>query len=305
LGGRIAAGTDFENVVDVTLLGLDDLLGHDHSLLLMHQIETDRLVTIASRGYETGGIGSEVVLGEGVIGMAGKRLGPMRIGNLQRMLVYARSVQRVAAGGGRPDLEICLPGLAHARSQMAAPMTARGLLVGVLAVESEVAMAFDEIDEQIFVVAAQLAAAALDREQLVAADTDASIPVSPSTPGPSAPVPEATIGAPPEPCRLRYYVADGSIFIDDTYVIKGVAGRLLWKVAAEYVDFGRRAFTNREARLDPALALPTFRDNFESRLILLKRRLDERGAPLRITGAGRGRFELQVDGSVALEKVEA
>ena len=87
---------------------------------------------------------------------------------------------------------------------------------------------------------------------------------------------------------------DGSTFLDDSYIIKGVAGRLLWKLVKDHAATGRTSFTNREAKLDPVLGLPSYRDNFESRLILLKRRLDERGSPLLITAAGRGRFELHV-----------
>jgi hypothetical protein len=193
-------------------------------------------------------------------------------------------------------------------------MCARRTLVGVIAVESERALAFDEADEQALTVVAHLVAAALEREQVGADATAPSPPPASGAPvdraGADAPCgddPAAPAVADPSAAtlHLRHYAADGSTFLDGGYVIKGVAGRLLWKVASEHAATGRTAFTNREARLDPSLELPAFRDNFESRLILLKRRLEEQGSPLRIVGTGRGRFELRVEAPLSLERVDA
>ncbi len=56
LGDRLAAAASLEEVIDAALAGVDEVLGHPNSLLLVHQPDLDRLVTLASRGYEAGGV---------------------------------------------------------------------------------------------------------------------------------------------------------------------------------------------------------------------------------------------------------
>ena len=97
-----------------------------------------------------------------------------------------------------------------------------------------------------------------------------------------------------EPLRVRYYGADSSVFFGDDYLIKGVAGAVLWKLLGDHAAHGRTTFTNRELRLAPELRLPDVSDNLEARLLLLTRRLVERDACVRIEKTGRGRFRLQV-----------
>jgi adenylate cyclase len=279
--------TDLDAVLTTSLDALAGLFGYDHSLLLMLDETGTALYTIASRGYEQGGIGSEVQLGQGVIGRAAAERRPARVNNLQRMLSYARTVLRTSEGDG--DRVIPLPGLPNANSQLAAPAMVMGQLVGVLAVESEALGAYTSEDEDLLAVIAHLVGNAIDLDRVEApTDERERATVSDETPARAAVV--------------RFFAGDGSTFIDDEYMIKGVAGRILWRLVRDYADTGRTDFTNREIRLDPKLELPPFRDNFESRLILLKRRLEEREAPLRIEKTGRGRFRLDVRALLQLEE---
>jgi adenylate cyclase len=291
----LAATEGFEAVIDAALDGIVTFFGHEHALLLFLEPDGDRLVTFASRGYEAGGIGSEVRVGEGVIGAVAATRRPMRIGNLQRMIAYLRSAVR-SGSPFVPGTDIRLPGLPQARSQLAAPMIASGHLLGVIAAESAVAARYDADDEHVLAIATQLVASALDLDRRDAvADAEEGAPATTSAAAPPA--------APA--VRVRHYGVDGSTFLDDEYVIKGVAGRLLWKLAQEHEATGRTAYTNREARLDPALEMPSFKDNFESRLVLLKRRLEERAAPIQIQRPARGRFTVEVHAPLELELVSS
>jgi hypothetical protein len=93
---------------------------------------------------------------------------------------------------------------------------------------------------------------------------------------------------------IKHYQSDDSVFVDDEYLIKGIAGRILWKLLRIYDSEQRVQFTNREIRLDGGLQLPDVKDNLEARLILLRRRLGDKSEVLRLVPEGRGRFRLDV-----------
>jgi adenylate cyclase len=299
LCARIARCADLDTLARVTLDGLAELLGYQHTMLLLLDEDGRRLFTLASHGYDREGVGSEVAIGDGVIGLAAQRVAPVRLGNANQIAKYARSVRRSfeLSGAVGPGREIELPGLPHADSQVAAPAVALGQLVGVLAVEDEPAAQFVAADEAALTVVGSLVANAIETIRAEERASSAAAAAPAASRG-SAPPAGAGAGA----THVRFFAADGSTFLDGDYVIKGVAGRILWSLLRQYDGEGRTEFTNREVRLDPTLDLPDFRDNFESRLILLKRRLDEREAPIRIEKTGRGRFRLAVATPVRLDE---
>ena len=102
---------------------------------------------------------------------------------------------------------------------------------------------------------------------------------------------------------MRRYAENDSIFVDEEYLIKGVAGAILWRLLRAHLEDGRSDHTNRELRLDPSIRLPDLSENLEARLILLARRLEERCPSLRIEKTGRGRFRFHVLRPVTLAEV--
>ena len=297
LSGRLARCHDLEAVVGTALAGLAELFGYEHSLLMLLDEQGSRLYTIATHGYDGPGVGSEVAVGEGVMGMAAARCSPMRVGNLGQMRKYSHTVRRSFEEHGaiEPGQEIPMPAFPRAQSQLAVPAMVRGQLVGVLAVESPERVAFDDADEALVGVVAGLIAGAIEVEWAYERAAEAV-----GAPGAGAKPEEADRGL---VTHVRHFPVDGSTFFGPVYVIKGVAGEILWSLLTHYTREGRTEFTNREVRLDPSLSLPEVRDNLESRLILLKRRLEERHAPIRLEKVGRGRFRLIVTGALRLEVV--
>jgi adenylate cyclase len=96
--------------------------------------------------------------------------------------------------------------------------------------------------------------------------------------------------------QVVHHAQDDSVFINHDYLVKGVPGRLLMWMLDAYQASGRLDFTNREIRADAGLRLPELKDNLETRLLLLQRRLEDKGAPVRLLRPGRGRIRLEVKG---------
>jgi adenylate cyclase len=104
------------------------------------------------------------------------------------------------------------------------------------------------------------------------------------------------------PCSvIKHYESEDSIFIDDAYLVKGVPRRILRKIVHAHLSEGRCEFANKEFRLDSSLQLPDFKDNLETRLILLRRRIEERCDFLQIASTGCGKFRFDVKRRLMLE----
>ncbi|WP_439520475.1 GAF domain-containing protein [Hydrogenophaga sp.] len=292
---RLAHCDSLENLLDATMATLGQDLDIDHAMLLILDPATERLYTVASRGYPWSGVGSEIALGDGVIGVAARERTPVRIMHMTSAYLYSRAMRESLPGGAaaQPGTDIPYPGLSEPHSQLAVPLLSGGRLLGVLFVESPQDMRFGFEDEDLLVTLAGQLAAAINLMQ------ESADPPAMQAPQPvdAAPVPSRVGPA----LRVRHYRSNHSVFVNHTYLIKGVAGAILWKLLQDRQRVGRSEFTNRELRLDPALRLPDVADNLEARLLLLQRRLGEQCPQLRIQKTGRGCFRFEALAPVTLE----
>ena len=295
---RISRAENLDDLLAGALGTLAELFGFGHSMVLVFDEATQRLVTIASRGYGTGGIGAEVGLGDGLIGTVAARRRVVRMAGVGADLRYGRAIRgRVAERGGRRGLapEIPLPGLPDAQAQLAMPLLAGERLVGVLAVESKDPLCFDEWDEAFLQIVGNQIALGIDRMQSVEDEPEVGAR------------PHAHAKTPPRATHKRsfvFYRNDDCVFVDGEYLVRNVPGKILWKVLCARQRTGQTEFTNRELRLDPGLGLPPLKDNLESRLILLRKRLAEKCPDVRIVPVRRGRFALEIECEVELVEKE-
>ena len=287
---QLAACMDFESAMDTLLDCLQSHFGIQHSMLLMMDEQGQKLYTVASRGYDASGVGSEIRMGDGIIGVAAGEGTAIRISHMAEDYLYSQAVRQQA---GEDDIETCIPfpGLAESNSQLAVPLVVADKVNGVLYVESPESRSFCyEHEDALGALVDQLAVMIniAGHEQEAIRESNASKA-------------EKRVTTSDKAMTVRYFPADHSVFIDDDYLIKGVAGAIFWKLMRSYVDENRIEFTNRELRIDSSLGLPEISDNLEARLILLQRRLAERFSRLAIEKSGRGRFCLRVGGPVTLK----
>jgi adenylate cyclase len=289
--GRISRAPDLEAIFETTLASLDELFQFSHSMVLLPDETGRRLVTIASHGYGESGVGAEVELGVGSIGTVAKEKKILRISGVGSDLRYGRAIRdRVAQTSGKTLApEIPLPGLPDAQAQLVLPLLVQDRLIGVLAVESKNALALNDWHEAFLQVVANQIAIAVENAMLRddAEDDDASEEACPTT----------------EKLRRRrfsFYRHDDCVFVDDEYLIRNVPGKILWKILLASQNEERTEFSNRELRLDQSLGLPALRDNLESRLILLRKRLAEKCPEVKLVPTKRGRFALELGCEVDL-----
>ncbi|HTU86020.1 MAG TPA: GAF domain-containing protein [Solirubrobacteraceae bacterium] len=294
LARRLSVCVDVEDAGRAAVDGLADLLGFPYSVLFMR--DRDHLRGAVANGYAANPETSEVLIGSGLIGVAAQRREVVYVPHLARSAIMAQAVdaglQGRPAAGAKSARPIQLTGPGHVQSVAAIPLVANRELIGVLYLESEQPGTFGVHRERLLrIVGAQLAStlSALQRPLHRPADGEFGLPAG----NPSA---EPTM-------QIAYYQADDSVFVDGEYVIKGVPGRILWKLLRENVTDGRVSFTNRELRLDERLGLPAGNDNLDSRLIALRRRLAAGPWGIDLDRVGRGRLELRLERAVALTEV--
>jgi adenylate cyclase len=281
---RVSRACSLDALLEGALAAFDEVFGFRHGTILLFDESSQKLTTVATRGYpDAPGIGAEVAIGEGMIGTVGATRKLLRIASSSAEMRYGRAIRAEYEQTRALGAEIPLPRLADGESQMAIPLVVQDRLIGVIALECRDRLTFGQWHEPFLQVLANQIAGAIDRMT----EDDAE-----SEPSPEEEIPKSVQR--PATLHFCFYRNDDCVFVDGEYLIRSVPGKILWKLLRSFEREGRTEFSNRELRLDPALGLPALRDNLESRLILLRKRLEQKCPDVQIVPTRRGRFALTV-----------
>ena len=281
-----------DEIIDSLLAGIQRVLGYRNAVVLIHDSHRGCLVTTGSLGYDRSGLGSEIAGSEGLIGAAATSGQTIKVSDMSRVRRLGEAIGMEAEASENATRIVAFPQLPMVMSQIAVPMSARGTVIGVLFVESAERLAFREEDEAALEILAGQAASALRASEREAASAE-------STQG--APALASEPAANGRDIRVVHHRVDDSVFVDGTYIVKGIAGTLLRLMLEWHLSDGRNEFTNREMRLAVGGRMPEIKDNLETRLLLLRRRLEEKQAPIRIVRVGRGRVRLEAEGALRFD----
>ncbi|WP_088360722.1 GAF domain-containing protein [Rhodomicrobium vannielii] len=278
---KLADPTDLSQLLSQLLDIVRASFGYEHAMVLLSDESPDTVTAAASMGYDACGVGAEVRNSIGLIGEAAGSKRSMRVNDLSRMRCKGAAVVKSSPHCNFEWCEVSLPSLSDALSQIAVPLIIHGTVQGVFFVESRERLAFDNG------VTAALQTAVMPALNERLAEDAATSPPAPR---------ESVKGGSEHVISVVYHRFDHSVFVDRNYIIKGVAGQILMYMLRCKLDRAQDDFTNREIGLSMASALPDFKDNLETRLLLLRRRLDELQTPIRLHHTGRGRLRLEMQG---------
>lgn len=296
-----------DDLVDGVLNDFERLFALRHSVFLLRGEQEGRLVAVATRGYGNRGVGAEVGHGEGIIGMAAEARAPIRISGMLRQMLYAAAVREENLKLGHDAMRrVPLPGLETPQSQLAIPLVAGGELLGVIFAESEEPYRFHEQDKACISVLGSYVALALNSLLLKARLEEIGCSSQSTHRNLRILAAEPAEGGVANACRMQhelsFFRSEECILVDGEYLVRSLPAKILWRLLEARAIDGRTEFTNRELRLDKSLALPAYKDNLETRLLLLRRRLTERCPYIRLVPRSRGHFRLELD--CELELVE-
>lgn len=251
---RIDRARDLDTLLAWSLRALDDVFGFSRGMILVPDDSGDTLVTLASHGDGGAAVGAEVRLDHGSIGRA----------------AHAR-----------------VP-ITDDRGRLAVPLLVDDQLIGVLALDGATPALWWETD--LAELAARLASA-IDRASTA---NDTNTDADGDDLDDAMPPERPSLSAFARRHRFTFHHRSVYVLVGDEYLTRNVPAKILWWLLRARGDERRVELSTRELRLDPWLGLPAAEANLEARLILLRRRLEQKCPDVRILPTRRGRFGLEV-----------